>query len=172
MTKYWFLGAGRVVYLDLHLEFVEDGNLYTWLCDKCDDFDFPVVTFPYLSSNIPEYSTYGVFVSHFIRYARVCSKYEVFLFICMIYSGFKVIEAGIFFMETSDYFSEILWSSYWFTNLTLLCHICSSCFASIVTGATCGAGNVHSFRNTCFHSLWGVHDFTRSLYIHYRICQS
>ena len=28
-----------------------------------------------------------------------------------IYSGFKVIEAGIFFTETSDYFSEILWSS-------------------------------------------------------------
>ena len=29
-----------------------------------------------------------------------------------IYSGFKVIEAGIFFAETSDYFLEIIWSSY------------------------------------------------------------
>ena len=25
-------------------------------------------------------------------------------------------------------------------------------------------GNAHSFRNTWFHSLWGVHDFTQSLY--------
>ena len=41
-------------------------------------------------------------------------------------------------------------------------------------GATCGAGNAHYFRNTWFHSLWGVHDFTHSLYIYiyYRICQS
>ena len=50
----------------------------------------------------------------------------------------------------------------------------SSYFAWIVTGATCGAGNAHSFRNTRFHSLWGVHDFTHSLYIqiiYYGICQ-
>ena len=45
----------------------------------------------------------------------------------------------------------------------------------IVTGATCGAGNANCFRKTLFHSLWGVHDFTHSLYqlyIHYRICRS
>ena len=36
-----------------------------------------------------------------------------------------------------------------------------------VTGAPRGAGNAHSFRNTRFHSLWGVHDFTHSFYIHY-----
>ena len=29
----------------------------------------------------------------------------------------------------------------------------------------------HSFRNTWFHSLWGVHDFTHSLYIQYGVCQ-
>ena len=35
----------------------------------------------------------------------------------------------------------------------------------IMTGATCVAGNAHSFRNIWFHSLWAVHDFTCSLYI-------
>ena len=29
--------------------------------DKCDDFDFLIVNFPYLSSNIPESPAYGVF---------------------------------------------------------------------------------------------------------------
>ena len=53
---------------------------FTRLYDKRDDFDFPVVNFPYLSSNIPESRAYGVFVSQLIRYARVCSKYEDFLF--------------------------------------------------------------------------------------------
>ena len=54
-------------YLD-HLEFDEDGKLFTRLYDKRDDFDFPIVNFPYLSSNIPESPAYGVFVSQFIRY--------------------------------------------------------------------------------------------------------
>ena len=45
-----------------------------------DEFDFPIVKFPYLGSNIPESPACGVFVSQLIRYARVCSKYEDFLF--------------------------------------------------------------------------------------------
>ena len=81
------------------LEFDEDGKLYTFLYDKRDDFYFPIVHFPYLSSNIPESRAYGVFVSQLIRYARVCSKYMYDIF-----SGLKVIETGIFFTETSDLF--------------------------------------------------------------------
>ena len=41
----------------------------------------------------------------------------------------------------------------------------------IVTGATCGAGNAQSFRNTWFHSICGVRDVSHSLYQHYRICR-
>ena len=41
-------------YLDLRLEFDEDDELDTRLYDKRDDFDFPVVNFPYLRhSGIP-----------------------------------------------------------------------------------------------------------------------
>ena len=43
-------------YLDLRLEFDEDGKLYTRLYEKRDDFDFPIVNLPYISSNIPESS--------------------------------------------------------------------------------------------------------------------
>ena len=57
-------------YLD-HLEFDEDGKLFKWLYDKHDDFDFHIVNFPYLSSNIPESPAYGVFVSQLIRYGFV-----------------------------------------------------------------------------------------------------
>ena len=66
--------------LDLHLEFDEDGKLFIRLYDQRDDFDFPIVNFPYLRSNIPESPAYGAFVSEVIRYARVCSKYEDILF--------------------------------------------------------------------------------------------
>ena len=86
--------------------------------DKHDDFDFHIVNFPYLSSNIPESPAYGVFFSQLIRYGFIQNM--------NIYSGFKVIETGILLTETSDYFSEILWSSYRPCSqiLTPLCHIC------------------------------------------------
>ena len=69
-------------YLDLRLEFDEDGRLNTRLYDKRDDFDFPIFNLPYLSRNIPESPAYGVFVSQFIRYMLylVSSKCEDFLF--------------------------------------------------------------------------------------------
>ena len=102
----------------------------------------------------------------------------VFLFHswCLGLFEIEVIEAGIFFTETSDYFSEILWSScrpcsqIWHLYVTYAEGLFTNCDIWLVS--TCVAGNGRSFRNTWFHSLWGVHDFTHSLYMHYIICQS
>ena len=55
-----------------------DGKLTTQLYDKRDDFNFSIVNFPYLCSNIPLSPAYGVYVSQLIRYARACSAYEQF----------------------------------------------------------------------------------------------
>ena len=41
------------------MEFDEDGKLFTRLYDKRDDFDFPIVNFPYLSSKILESAVNG-----------------------------------------------------------------------------------------------------------------
>ena len=61
-------------YLDLLLS-VSNGLLSTKLYDKRDDFDFRIVNFPFISSNIPESPAYGVYISQLIRYARACSSY-------------------------------------------------------------------------------------------------
>ena len=66
-------------YLDILLEKDTNGNLTTKLYDKRDDFNFSIVNFPYLCSNIPSSPAYGVFISQLIRYARACSTYEQFL---------------------------------------------------------------------------------------------
>ena len=68
-----------VSYLDILLEKDSDGNLTTKLYDKRDDFNFSIVNFPYLCSNIPSSPAYGVYVSQLIRYARACSTYEQFI---------------------------------------------------------------------------------------------
>ena len=64
------------LYLDLQLEFDIQGKLNLKLYDKRDDFNFPIVNFPFLSSNIPASPAYGVYVSQPIRYARASSEYR------------------------------------------------------------------------------------------------
>ena len=61
-------------YLDCYL-YINSGKLTTRLYDKRDGFNFPIVNFPLLSSNIP----YGVYVSQLIRYNRACSNYQDFM---------------------------------------------------------------------------------------------
>ena len=55
----------------LGLTFVVDsgGELSTRLYDKCDDFNFHVVSFPYLSSSMPSGPSCGVCISQLVGYA-------------------------------------------------------------------------------------------------------
>ena len=65
-------------YLDLTFIIESNNRLYTKFYDKHDDFDFHIVNFPFLSSNIPSSPSYGVYISQLIRYARCCSYYDDF----------------------------------------------------------------------------------------------
>ena len=47
--------------LDCYLG-IDNGKLVTKLYDKRDDFNFPIVNFPFLSSNIPSAPAQGVYV--------------------------------------------------------------------------------------------------------------
>ena len=80
-------------YLDLHLEFDNNGKLATRIYDKRDDFDFKVVNFPYLCSNIPSSPAYGVYISQLIRYSRACSDYHDFLQRCVVLTE-KLLKQG------------------------------------------------------------------------------
>jgi hypothetical protein len=64
-------------YLDLSLE-IKNGKIHTSLFDKRDTFGFTIVNFPDLSGNIPARSSYGVFTSQLIRYARCCEELSDF----------------------------------------------------------------------------------------------
>ena len=65
--------------LDLHLEIDSEGRLRTKHYDKRDDFNFPIVNFPFICSNIPAAPAYGVYISQMIRYSRACGSYQDFL---------------------------------------------------------------------------------------------
>ena len=70
--------AASTSYLDCYL-YIDNGKLTTRLYDKLDDFNFPIVNIPFLNSNIPSASAYGVYVSQSIRYARACSNNQDFM---------------------------------------------------------------------------------------------
>ena len=65
----------------LNLLFIRDksNNITIKLYDKYDAFDFHIVNFPFMSSNIPSVPAYGVYASQLIRYAHCCSNYNDFL---------------------------------------------------------------------------------------------
>ena len=65
-------------YLDLTFIGESNNRLYIKLYDKRDDFDFRIVSFPFLSSNIPSRLSFGVYISQLIKYARCCSYYDDF----------------------------------------------------------------------------------------------
>ena len=64
--------------LDLTFIIESNNRLYTKLYDKRDEFNFHIVIFPFLSSNIPSSPSYGVYISQLIRYARCCSYFDDF----------------------------------------------------------------------------------------------
>ena len=66
-------------YLDLYL-YIDNGRLRSKLYDKRDDFNFPIVNFPFLSGNIPTSPAYGVYISQLVRYGRACDMYKDFVY--------------------------------------------------------------------------------------------
>ena len=59
-------------FLDLHLS-ISNGFVSSKIHDKRDDIDFDIVTFPFLDGDVPRSNSYGVYISQFIRFARVSS---------------------------------------------------------------------------------------------------
>ena len=94
-------------YLDLLLEINPDGILKSRTYDKRDDFSFPIVNFPFLSSNIPSSPAYGVYMSQIIRYARACSDYADFKNRGILLTK-KLLQQG--FAEKRLTHFEVLWS--------------------------------------------------------------
>jgi hypothetical protein len=54
-------------FLDLYLEFDDSGQLSTRIYDKLDNFNFKIINFPNMCSNIPASPAYGVYISQLIR---------------------------------------------------------------------------------------------------------
>ena len=62
----------EATFLDMHLPISND-IVSTKIYDKRDDFDFETVNFPFLDDDVPHSTSYGVYISQLIRFARASS---------------------------------------------------------------------------------------------------
>ena len=63
----------EAAFLDLHLSISYD-FFSTKIYDKCDDFDFEIVNFPFLDGDVPRSTFYGIYISLLVRFARALSQ--------------------------------------------------------------------------------------------------
>ena len=59
-------------FLDLHLS-ISNGFVSFTVYDKRDDLNFDIVNFPFLDGDVPRSTSYGIYISQLIRFARVSS---------------------------------------------------------------------------------------------------
>ena len=64
-------------FLDLNL-WISNGTVSTKIYDKRNDFDFDIANFPFLDGDVPRRTSYGVYISQFIRFARASSNLSDF----------------------------------------------------------------------------------------------
>ena len=64
-------------FLDLNL-CISNGTVSTKFYDQRDDFDFDIVNFPFLDGDVPRRTSYGVYISQLIRFARASSNLNDF----------------------------------------------------------------------------------------------
>ena len=62
----------EAAFLDLHLSISND-IVSTKILEKRDDFDFEIVNFPFFDGDVPRSTSYGVYISQLIRFARASS---------------------------------------------------------------------------------------------------
>ena len=62
----------KAAFSDLHLSISND-IISTKFYDKRDDFDFEIVNFPFLDGDVPRSTSYGVYISQLICFARAFS---------------------------------------------------------------------------------------------------
>ena len=63
--------------MDLNL-CISNGTVSTKIYDKRDDFDFDIVSFTFLNGDVPQCTSYGIYISLIIRFARASSNLNDF----------------------------------------------------------------------------------------------
>ena len=90
--------------LDLNL-CIPNGTVSTKIYDKRDDFDFDIVNFPFLDGDVPRRTSYGVYISQLIRFARASSNLSDFNYLNKALTA-KLLRQGYRYFKLRKAFSK------------------------------------------------------------------
>ena len=102
--------------------------------DKRDAFNFNIVNFPYMSSNIPANPTYGVYISQLIRISRICDTFERFVIRHRLLTE-RLIRQGFRYSKLCKFFTLIIPAANLFLPFSCARNVhkvCCSTFVRIV----------------------------------------
>ena len=91
-------------FLDLNL-CISNGTVSTKIYDKRNDFDFDIVSFPFLDGDVPLHTSYGVNISQLIRFARAHSNLNDFNY-CNKALTAKLLRQGCRYFKLRKAFSK------------------------------------------------------------------
>ena len=94
----------KAAFLDLQLSISND-IVSTKFYDKRDDFDFEIVNFPFLDDDVPRSTSYGVYISQLIPFARA-SSYVADFNTCNKLSTQKLLKQGHRYHKLCKTFSK------------------------------------------------------------------
>ena len=109
----------HVSYLDINIS-IKQNIFLTNVYDKRDNFNFKIVNFPFLNSNIPTRPAYGVYMSQLVRIGRICCDYSSFVKRHYIMTS-KLVKQGFWYCKLCRTFKRFYKNTrYWFVNLVLV----------------------------------------------------
>ena len=94
----------KATFLDLHLSISSD-IVSTKIYDKRDVFDFEIVNFPFLDGDVPHSTSYGVYISQLIPFARASSHVADFNTRSKLLTQ-KLLEQGYRYHKLRETFSK------------------------------------------------------------------
>ena len=110
-----------VCYSILHVILRVYGLLFK-IFDRRDDFNFPIVNFPLICSNITTAPAYGVYISQLIRYSRVCGTYQNFLDGGFVLTRKLLNQEFLLVQLKSSLRNLTVATNTWFTAMEYMCH--------------------------------------------------
>ena len=93
---------------------ITNGIVSSKTYDKRDDFKFEIVSFPFLDGDVARSSSYAVYISQLIRFARVCSNVDdfnnrnLFLTAKLLKQGYRYHEIRKAFSKFDHRHSELI----------------------------------------------------------------
>ena len=94
----------KAAFLDMHLSFSND-IVSTKIYEKRDDFDFEIVNIPFLDGDVPRSTSYGVYISQLIRFARASSHVTDFNTSNQLLTQ-KILKQGYWYYKLRKAFSK------------------------------------------------------------------